>query len=307
MKNMIVMLVVAGLLAAGAVYWFVVKDDDTDIADSTQSTQVVELAKSDSFPLGLTFSGLQPLNSGVYEGWVVRAGVKYSFGTFNTTDEGAVVGEMSLTEITPQNGDKVVISIEPDNDTDPESSATIILAGDLVDGTASLTFPVDVSGYSGQYILGTPTSATDDDELSGIWFTATGSDQLLDIPVAPAGWIYEGWVVVNSTPVSSGQFSDPNAADLFDGYSGPGSAPNKPGEDYAVNLPNGLIAPLNLTDGSSSVVLSLEPFQDGEDPTGPVPAQVKPLSAKIAADSTDHTPYDLTLSTASVPSGSASL
>ena len=42
-----------------------------------------------------------------------------------------------------------------------------------------------------------------------------------------------------------------------------------------------------MPNGSSMVVLSLESFQDGVDPTGPAPAQVKPLSAAVAGNATD--------------------
>lgn len=296
---------VAVLLLAGG--FIVLSNNDDEDDNNNQNAPTVQLERSDEFPLNISLSNLERLIQGIYEGWIVRGDMKHSFGTFNMSESGQIDGEFSLDGVTPQNGDTVAISIEPDNDTDPEPSATIILAGEMVDGSANLAFPLDISGFSGTYILATPTTETKSDETSGIWFTSTGSDATLNIPVAPAGWIYEGWVVVDGLPVTSGQFTDPNQADNFDGYSGPGNAPNKPGEDYVANLPSGFDTPIELADGTSMIVVSIEPFQNGEDPTGSTPAQVKPLSAAIAEGATDHTEYDLEQSSSSLPSGTVTL
>lgn len=305
-SSMIIGVLLALLLLGAGAYLLANRDSDDDMtSDNINSSQTAAQDTGDEFPLSISFSNLAPLAQGEYEGWVVRDDVKYSFGRFNVTEAGAVDGTFVLDTITPQDGDTVAISIEPENDTDPDASATIILAGEIINGSAALAFPLDVSAFAGQYILATPTTATTDDETAGLWFTLTGAEASLDIPVAPAGWAYEGWAVVDGAPISSGLFTDPSKADLFNGFSGPDAAPAKPGEDFVANLPTGRTAPLDLLGGT--IVVSIEPFQDGVDPTGPLPAQIKPLSASVAADATDHTPYDLTLSTDTVPSGTASL
>ena len=296
-KKLILVGLLVVLLIAGGVFLALASSDDEESNNNSQAT-------APALPLNLQVD-LATLEQGVYEGWVVQGEDKLSFGTFNTNAEGAIVGDLDLGDIVVNDGDTVAISIEPENDTDPAPSQTIVLAGSVQNGAAELTFPLEVGTFAGQYILATPTTATIDDETAGVWFTTTGSDASLDIPVAPEGWAYEGWVVVDGTPLSTGVFTDPAAADMFNGFSGPDSAPNKPGEDFVANLPEGFTAPLDLR--GMTVVVSIEPYQDGVDPTGPAPAQVKPLSAEIATDATDHTTYDLIVSEGSVPFGSISL
>ncbi len=304
--GLIVAAILALVVAGGVVAFSASSDDDTSNSETTGQSEPGEQSDAtSSLPFNLNLTNLAPLTQGVYEGWVVRGDDKTSFGRFNTTESGGIVGDLSLESLTVQDGDTIAISIEPDNDVDPGPSATIVLAGMVENGSASLAFPVDISGFAGQYILATPTTATTDDETAGLWFTLTGSETSLDIPVAPDGWIYEGWVVVDGVPYTTGQFADPARADMFDGFSGPDSAPDKPGEDYIVNLPAGITAPLDLRGGT--VVVSIEPFQEGSDPTGPMPSQVKPLTAEISADAIDHNPYDLQLSSDMLPSGSVEL
>jgi hypothetical protein len=300
MKMTVAGLIVAALAVGGVVFALNSSDDDVSISSNPESTQ----ATVEKLPLNLQVD-LEPLMQGIYEGWVMQGDAKLSFGTFNTNEAGDIVGDLDLGSIAAKEGDTVAISIEPENDTDPSPSATIVLAGEIQNGRATLAFPLDVSGFSGQYILATPSTETTDDETAGLWFTITGVEASLDIPVAPAGWAYEGWVVVDGTPISTGLFTDPASADLFAGFTGPGMVPNKPGEDFISNLPNGLTGPLDLK--GRTIVLSIEPFQDGVDPTGPMPSQTKPLTAMVAAGATDHFAYDLVLGLDSVPSGSARL
>ena len=176
-------------------------------------------------------------------------------------------------------------------------------------GNANLAFPVDISGFSGEYILATPTDGDGNNETSGIWFVDPSDiTATLNIPDAPDGWVYEGWVVHQGQPITSGRFASANGPDDFNGFSGtvaPG--PQLPGEDYIMNLPEGFDGPLELADGETMVVLSIEPDINGVDPTGDGPAQVKPLSAAVAEGAADHSLFELTLSDASIPSGSASL
>jgi len=299
-----------GLVIVAAVGLLVVNsgDDSSETSSTSESTSQTSSAQPAALPYGFNVSNLAPLEQGVYEGWVVRGDDKFSFGTFNTTSTGSIVGQINFNETQPVEGDKIVVTIEPSNDTDPGPSSTVVLAGDITNGKADLTFPVDLSTFSGRYITGTPTNDPEGFENSGIWFVIPGSPLTpsLNIPDAPDGWIYEGWVVYEGTPYSTGKFKTNSERDDFNSFSGINSSgPNYPGEDFVRNLP-GDSEPFNLDNGSSMVVVSLEPDQDGTDPTGDGPAQVKPLSALISASIVDHTPTDLTLDT-SAPSGSLSL
>lgn len=305
-------LLIGVLLAAvvGFGIYTLASDDESETSNTSSSANNVASTNTETkveLPFDLVLNELAPLSEGVYEGWIVKGDVKHSFGTFNTDVDSNVIGQLSADGITPVNGDTIAISIEPSDDGDVSPSDTIILAGVVTDGVANLEFPLDISSFSGQYILGTPTTNTTDDETAGIWFTSTGQNTLLDIPVAPAGWIYEGWAVVDGVPYTTGQFQDPSGADNFSGYSGPDGGPAKPGEDFIMNLPGGVEGPLELATGTSKVVVSIEPYQNGSDPTGPAPAQVKPLSHTIGESAADHTRFDLELSAASLPTGTATL
>ena len=96
----------------------------------------------------------------------------------------------------------------------------------------------------GKFILATPTTDDSGDELSGIWFLdlITGTpDVSLQLPDLPEGWIYEGWVVMNGMPVTTGKFTQVDAADELAPYSGNDNlGPPFPGEDFVMNAPSGI-------------------------------------------------------------------
>jgi len=73
-----------------------------------------------------------------------------------------------------------------------------------------------------------------------------------------------------------------------------------------VNAPEGIIFPLNLADGESLGVISVEPDANGVDITGDAPFSIKPLVGEIP-EGTDRVTYDLSLNLGSVPTGSAVL
>ena len=122
----------------------------------------------------------------------------------------------------------------------------------------------------------------------------------LDLPTLPAGWIYEGWTVIDGVPVTSGKFMDVADFDNFDGYSSqmyPG--PPFPGEDYLMNAPSGLSFPTDISGGYA--VISVEPYPDN----GPEPFAIKPLIDMIPEDAMDHHAYMMDLNPGSFPTGMA--
>jgi hypothetical protein len=204
----------------------------------------------------------------------------------------------------------IVITIEPPGDVDAEPAATHYLAGDLNSGEASLhvghaaALGHDFSSAAGTYILATPTDGADTNENSGIWFLSLAGDSpapALQLPVLPAGWQYEGWAVIAGTPLTTGRFVDPAAADFGAPYSGSESAPPLPGEDYLHNAPAGLTFPTNLANGRA--VISIEPEPD----SSPDPFTLKPLNELIPPNAQDHVTYSLTNVAGQFPSGTASV
>ena len=105
--------------------------------------------------------------------------------------------------------------------------------------------------------------------------------------------------------LSLGKFSDPRAGDDFNGYSATKKpTPNLPGQDFLTNPPAnlGFSFPLNLADGSSKVVISLEPDVSTADPSGN-DAYLILFTADIPSGLKDHVATDM-VKTAALPSAS---
>ena len=159
-------------------------------------------------------------------------------------------------------------------------------------------------GAAGSYILATPTNGDNTDENSGIWFLSLASGnpaEGLDLPTLPAGWQYEGWAVIGGTPVTTGRFTETDAVDLSDPFSGVEPGPPFPGEDFLVNAPAGLTFPTDLA--GETAVISIEPEPDDS----PAPFTLKPLVGAIDANATDHVTYSIPTNLASFPTGTATI
>jgi hypothetical protein len=270
------------------------------------------------YALDLAFDNLAPLASGHYEGWLIVDGAPISTGKFNIDEMGALVDYMTaapldgafiLEDLDNDNVEMFVLSIEAEGDDDAIPGDVKPLAG-AVDGTGmagaiSHNIGVDLSGIGGEYIFATPSNGADTDELSGIWFLnrSTGTPVAgLDLPdLSSTDWTYEGWVVIDGVPVTSGRFDMVDGTDDFDGYSGTMGIPPFPGEDYLVNAPSGLTFPTNLT--GLPVVISIEPRVD----TDAGPFQFKPLVGISPDPAMDHLEYGLDDMTDTLATGTFAL
>lgn len=256
-----------------------------------------------SFPLRLSATNLPQLTGARYEAWVVFGSQKVSAGKFDVTASGAVKDRLASPR-DPGQADAIAISIEPRADRNRGPSSTIVLAGKPKGRTAKLAFPFDLRKVGGTYLLATPSDDDTTNEAAGIWFSTTTGKASLRLPAAPAGWAWEGWGVTQGTPLSTGRFARVTGADRSAPFSGPNPVPALPGEDFVKELPSGLALPLNLADGSSLVVISLEPDQNGKDPTGPGPFTFKPLVGKVPAGLNDHVSRSLRRDLTGLPRGS---
>ncbi|MFP4471814.1 MAG: hypothetical protein ACLFPE_14115 [Bacteroidales bacterium] len=260
--------------------------------------------------LTLNIVGLSNLGSDwTYEGWIMVDDAPQTTGTFNVDDNGNLSKtSFELDENDLDRATAFILTIEPYPDNDPSPSPVHVLAGDFSGETASLNIDHNAAlgtGFNdaeGQYILATPTTTETDDELSGIWFLSlvTGSPEAgLELPDLPDGWIYEGWVVIDGMPLSTGRFEEMDTADMSAPYSGnDASGPSFPGEDFIMNAPAGLSFPTNLS--GAKAVISVEPDPD----TGPEPFAIKPLAADIPMSAMDHETY-LMSHTNNFPTGTA--
>lgn len=248
--------------------------------------------------LTLNLSGLENLGTDfAYEGWIIVDGNPVSTGVFNVDDNGNP--DQSTFDIDAETLEKAttfVLTIEPSPDSDPAPSDVHILAGDFADTNAPLTVDhgaalgSDFTASAGSYILATPTDGNDMDENSGVWFldlTSGSPARGLDLPTLPAGWAYEGWAVIDGTPVSTGTFTEIDKADNGAAYSGQVAGPPYPGEDFLTNAPGGLTFPTDLA--GKTVVISIEPSPDNS----AAPFLLKPLVGQVPADALDHTTYSM--------------
>jgi hypothetical protein len=269
--------------------------------------------------LALSFKGVETLANGYhYEGWALINGKPVTTGKFNVDASGAVVdlsgkiiknGEFK-TGVNLREATAIVLTIEPQGDRDTVPTTTHVLAGDVSGRSANLTVGHKLAlsdsfgNASGKYILATPTDSDGTNETSGIWFldlTSGGPAQGLRLPTLPAGWAYEGWVVISGKPVTTGRFVNPAASDLAAPYSGSQSAPPFPGEDFLRNAPIGLTFPADIRGGIA--VISIEPDPDDS----PGPFTLKPLVEQILAAARDHFTYDLNNKAGGFPTGTATI
>ena len=262
--------------------------------------------------LTLNISGLAPLGDyAKYEGWIITGGNPVSTGRFVVSGSGSIAPSQFNVSTSDLNAATMfVLTIEPNPDPDPAPSATHILAGAFSGSSAQLTVAHPAAlgnnflSATGNFLLATPTTMSMTDEDKGVWFVdnTSGSPMPgLNIPMLPAGWKYEGWVVINGVPVTTGTFLAANMADDAGPFSGPSPGPPIPGEDFIMNAPYPLSFPPDLN--GAPVVLTIEPSPDNS----PAPfTPLKPLTGAVPVGASVHTTYPLANGAASFPAGSAS-
>jgi len=255
---------------------------------------VFQACSDDNGTLDLNINGLEDLgSSAIYEGWIIVDGSPVSTGTFSVDGNGTLSKtSFDIDQADLDAASTFVLTVEPSPDPDAGPSDVHILAGDISGNAASLTIAHgaalgnDFSSSVGNYILATPTNSDPNDEASGIWFldNSSGAPEAgLTLPTLPAGWAYEGWAVINGTPVSTGTFLTASGADNAAPFSGDASGPPYPGEDFLNNAPGDLSFPTDLRGGTA--VISIEPVPDNS----ASPFVLKPLVGAIAGNAPDHT------------------
>ena len=265
--------------------------------------------------LTMNISGLEDLgSSAVYEGWVIVDGSPVSTGTFTVNGSGVPsatsfdVAAEDLAQAT-----KYVLTVEPVPDPDPAPSDQKLLAGDFSGTNATISTAVmpgvgDFSNAAGVYFLRTPTDETagnNGNDPYGVWFGTPGMPPTagLTLPTLPVGWAYEGWVIGDAGPISTGTFTGFNERDATNQFSGTenNAGPPIPGEDFFNNAPAGETFPLDVR--GRMVVISIEPVPDNS----PAPFLLKPLASMVPSDAaTAPTTHNFGLNLGSFPTGSVS-
>lgn len=278
---------ILGALALGFFATSCSNDDDATAASTTS-------------PLSVGFNGLEALGADyVYEGWIMVDGTPVSTGTFSSVgNQTFQVNTVQLNAATA-----FILSIEPAIDPDPLPAATKVLSGTFSGSTANINTGLvgDFSTSTGTFFLRTPTDEmgmNNGNDENGVWFGAPGMPPTANftLPVLPAGWAYEGWVVGETGPLTTGTFTDFSAADGETPFSGASAGPPVPGEDFFENAPAGETFPLDVR--NRMVVISVEPVPDNS----PAPFAMKPLVG-TAGTTTAPATHDFGLNLASLPTG----
>lgn len=258
--------------------------------------------------LNLSITGLENLGSEfLYEGWVIVDGAPVSTGTFSVDDNQALSqSSFTLDSDVLARATSFVLSIEPNPDPLTTPADTKIFVGDFDGNTASLTTGTVASSFdtvSGEFIIAAPTgTGIAEEKYSGIWFLNDSSGSAvsgLELPTLEAGWKYEGWVVIDGVPLSTGTFTSVEGTDEGSPFSGTNPGPPFPGEDFLLNAPDGVTFPTDVR--SKTVVVSIEPNPDNSS----APFTLKPLAGMVAEDAMGVQQVGTNVS-ASFPSGSVS-
>jgi len=268
--------------------------------------------------LSINIQGLEDLGGSFrYEGWILVDGSPISTGVFSVNQNGVLsqtefqVSSEMLNEAT-----KFILTVEPNPDPDPNPSDQKLIAGDFNGNSAQLNTSVapgigDFSTVSGDFFLRTPTdepvgTSNNGNDQYGVWFGLPGMppSATLNLPELPLGWVYEGWVIGDSGPLTTGRFSSAGEMDFNAGttssYGGTEQlGPNLPGEDFFNNAPLGENFPLDLR--GRTVVISIEPEPDNS----PAPFLLKPLVGTAGMD-TAPSSYGFSSNLSSFPMGNVS-
>ncbi len=270
-------------------------DDDDDDSPDTGS-------------VSLDITGLENLGSNyAYEGWIIVDGSPVSTGVFTVGSDGA--SSQTSFEVDAEQlamATAFVLSIEPVPDSDPAPAATKLLSGAFSGNTASVTVDEQVGDFSdaaGTFFLRTPTDETgtnNGNDQNGIWFGMPGMPPTagLTLPTLGNGWVYEGWVIGESGPISTGTFTAFGVVDGSNNFSGTENnvGPPIPGEDFFLNAPSGETFPLDVR--GRMVVISVEPVPDND----AAPFAAKPLIG-TAGQETAPTTFDFEKNLGTLASG----
>lgn len=266
----------------------------------------------------LSLSNLPALTQGSYYLWAKQGDTASALGRFTINEQGQAVSndnQAFTPQFTAGQAETIfLVSIEA-GDNPKQPSGSIILNGSLKGGEAHLGFTaIDLAQASGVYTIAAPTDLSGDYQSSGIWFAKTDGHTLtgpgLSIPNAPEGWKYEAQLAYKDQIIAAGRFSNPDDRDNFGVFTpNPDHTPYFPGEDYIQGAPSrlGVDFPANLTSGEWKVIISIEPDQDGTDPTGDGTFFLQPFTATIAEGTENYTEQPLTLDTSTFPTATITL
>lgn len=256
------------LLLAVVLFYFLRTRGEVRVPTSATTPAVIALRH--------TFDNLPFLPDGHYELWERREhGGENRLSAFRVLEGGTLVSlsgepllETAIAEF-PPSGTTLLVTVEDGAEPVNQRSERVLLQGALSLTEANLTAVVPPQEGSHRALLAAPTGKSQL-ATAGVWFVVQegkkGVPQPgLELPALDSGWVYAGWVVTGAgTTLPTGKFSNPRVQDDFSGFSGSAPSFGLPGEDFLKDSPEGVRFPLNLADGRSQVIISIEPDFPGE-------------------------------------------
>lgn len=312
MKRSNILLIV--VLALSATFTSCKKKGCTDPTATNYSADAEKDDESCVYPttkdVSMNITGLPDLGPNYrYETWIAYNNMAISLGTFDVDASGTMsTNTFTGSTVDIESATVLVVSIEPFPDSDPTPSDVKILGGGFYNDVSTLSISYvaavssDLSTAAGEYVIAAPTTTTSADDVSGVWFyNPSASIPQMTLPTLSTGWEYEGWAVIDGTPMSTGKFTNPSIADNSALYSATeAAAPNYPGEDFVQNAPAGVTLPTDLS--GKEVFVTVEPVTDNS----PEPFILKPLMGTVPTTASPMTPYTLTNNSAATnPVGTA--
>jgi len=250
------------ILVVGAIFGYFLMPEKVknEIGQGVNSGPVADL--------NLQLDKLPSNNGDHYEIWLRNlVGGEYPLGYFKVMNGGSLVtlaGDpfmlVSLNDV-PRSGATLLVTVEPGDEPVSKRSERIVLQGNFKETDVELKTALPEIKGDQVALLANPTLLKSKG-AAGLWFTkdATGATPGLDLAKLPEGWKYGAFVVTDKNGTFfTGMFSDLNKADEKSYFGAKKTGWSVPGEDFVANEPKGAKFPLELDDGKTQVIVSVEP------------------------------------------------
>lgn len=253
---------VVPILVVGAIFGYFLMPDKVkqEIGQSGTSGPVAQLS--------LQLDKLPASNNDHYEIWLRNVeGGEQPVGYFKVLDGGSLVtlagdpfAPIALADV-PRSGATLVVTVEPGEAPVAARSERVVLQGDFKETSAQLKFVLPEIKGDQVAVLANPT-LTKSKGTAGVWFAkdASGNNAGLSLAKLPAGWKYGAFIVTDKNGTFfTGKFGDANKADEKNYFGGKKTGWALPGEDFVASAPKGTKFPLELGDGKTQLLVSIEP------------------------------------------------
>jgi hypothetical protein len=261
-------------------------------------------APASSTKLRLTLSHVPPISPplGHYTLWLtgatpsaVQTFLVASDGTLTTTGGQPWDGTVTLSAASPSLKG-VQVTQELPTSTDQTPGKQLFLSGSIAGPIVTLAPPAhfdpgSLEGATGKYLLDNPTTQ----QMNGLCLQDNSTGRPMpgaNVPVPPAGWMYETWILLNGHWLALGKFADPSLPDDWNSYSGK-NPPPFPGEDFNQGLPPDIATSSTLPDlRGAQVIVSVEAASLQHEEVYPSPLRL--FAATVPASAAHDVTYPMT-------------